>query len=370
MNTPMNVPARQAPFAGSGRPYRLPWSIRQRFYEQASSQLGNGLGITEVLSAFRRQLLRRARRRAARAFDLVQRRMIDGATFTQAMGESLSNLERGVLAAGEHVSNLPGAMRLLLDVREMTDNIRRRLQSTLFSPLTYLVAFWMVLFTLGHSVIPQLAQAVPTSNWTGWAAVLDVLGRFATGWYGPAVLGVFLVTALVIWLSLPGWTGRGRRFCDRWLLPWIVYREINGFVWLISYGALVRAGVTNTAALEGQIGYGSPWLASRLRPVRAGLRDGLRMDEAMRQSRLGFPSDELIDEIGAYVDYPDFAEKIEMVARQYAKTLERRLLFRGMVVSAVFAGCMYFAFLVLQLGSNEISSLINTSVGTIAGHLQ
>lgn len=346
--------------------YRLPWTVRQRFYEQASSQLTNGLGITEVLTGFRKSLLRQRRRKAARTFDLTQRRMLDGETFTQAMGDSLTNLERGVLAAGEHVSNLPGAMRLVLDVRVMTNNIRRKLQSTLFSPVTYLLAFWIVLYTLGHSVIPQLALAVPTSHWTGWAAVLNALGSFATGWYGPLFVSVLVAMGVGVWMLLPRWTGAGRGFCDRWLLPFIVYREVNGFVWLISYGALVRAGVTNTAALEGQIATGSPWLASRLRPIRAGLRDGLRMDDAMRLSRQGFPSEDLIDEIAAYVDYPDFPEKIETVAREYAKSLERKLVFRGMLVSAIFGGLMYFAFLVLQLGSNEIQTLINSSVG-VAG---
>ncbi|WP_321816716.1 MULTISPECIES: type II secretion system F family protein [unclassified Paraburkholderia] len=343
--------------------YRLPWTVRQRFYEQASSQLANGLGITEVLSGFRKTLIRQKRRKSARTVEQTQLRMINGETFTEAMRESLTNLERGVLAAGEHVSNLPGAMRLVLDVRSMTTSIRRKLQSTLFSPLTYLVAFWMVLFTLGHSVIPQLALAVPTSHWTGWAAVLNALGSFATGWYGPVALAVVAGIGAGVWMALPRWTGRGRIFCDRWVLPFIVYREINGFVWLISYCALVRAGVTNTDALEGQIANASPWLASRLRPIRVGLRDGERMDEAMRSSRNGFPSEDLVDEIGAYIDYPDFSEKIETVAREYAKTLERKLVFRGMFVSGLFGGLMYFAFLVLQLGSNEISSLINASVG-------
>jgi type II secretory pathway component PulF len=182
------------------------------------------------------------------------------------------------------------------------------------------------------------------------------------------VLAAFAAIVAVIWMSLPRWTGAGRSFCDRHVLPYVVYREINGFVWLISFSALMRSGVTDTSAIESATVQASPWLASRLRPIRAGLKNGLRMDAAMRRSGLHFPSDELIDEIGAYVGYPDFADKMESVARKYVKTLERRLIFRGVLISGAFAALMYFAFLVLQLGNNEISSLINASIGAGAGH--
>jgi type II secretory pathway component PulF len=352
----------------SNKGYRLPWSVRQRFYEHASSQLANGREITEVLTDFRKPLLRWKRRKAASEFELITRRMVDGATLTRAMGQSLTDLERGVLSSGERVSNLPGSMQLILDVREMTTNIQRRMLSSLFSPVMYLISFWVVMFTLGHDVIPQLSSVVPTSQWTGWAATLNVLGELSTGWYGPAVLAAFAAIVAVIWMSLPRWTGAGRSFCDRHVLPYVVYREINGFVWLISLSALMRSGVTDTSAIESATVQASPWLASRLRPIRAGLKNGLRMDAAMRRSGLHFPSDELIDEIGAYVGYPDFADKMESVARKYVKTLERRLIFRGVLISGAFAALMYFAFLVLQLGNNEISSLINASIGAGAGH--
>lgn len=47
----------------------LSWTLRRRLYQQASSQLDNGMTLSQVLGEFSTRLARRGRKRAAEAAD-------------------------------------------------------------------------------------------------------------------------------------------------------------------------------------------------------------------------------------------------------------------------------------------------------------
>jgi type II secretory pathway component PulF len=348
---------------------RLSWTVRKRLYQQASSQLDNGKTLTQILEDFRDRLLRRGRKKTAEAVHQVYRRVVDGETLMSAMRESLTDLERSILSSGEQAGQLANAMRLVLDVRNLTLRMRRALQASFFAPAVYMASLYVVLFVIGYYIVPQFTGAVPVSKWTGWAYFMYVLGELAVGWYAPVLIVLMIAAISVTWWALPRWTGTaktpGRKFFDKYVFPFNVYREVTGFAWLVSFTTLIRAGVADTEALRGQISTASPWMASRLLPIQSGLRNGLDMAAAMRFSSYDFPSLDLIDEVGAYVGYSNFPEKIEAVSKEYANTLERSLIFKGAIVSAAFTGVMFLLMAALQLGANEISSILSSSMGAL-----
>lgn len=343
----------------------LSWGLRKRFYEQASAQLENERPLTDILLKFRDRLKRRNRPKSADMIHQVWRRVRNGDTLVHAMGESLTDLERSVLGSGEQIGNLPLAMNLILEVRERTGDLKWKLIASFFPPLVYLISIYLTLLVIGSQVVPQFLDSIPLRRWTGWAYVLYLMGEVAVGWSAPIVIGGFAIAVGLTWWALPRWTGAGRAFFDRYVFGYSEYRELTGFTWLISYAALLRAKVPDTDALASQIRTANPWLASRLRPILLGIRNGMTLDEAMRRTGFGFPSLDLIDEVGAYVGNPDFSKKIEAVARQYAKTLERRLLFKAGVMAVIFTGLMFFAAVVVQLGSNSLSGLLSTTFSSM-----
>lgn len=343
----------------------LSWTMRRRLYQQASAQLENGLTLAQVLEDFRERLTRRGKARAAAAANEIGRQVRDGKTLMAAMGDNLSDLERSVLDAGEKAGQLPEAMRLVLDVRDLSKRLRQKLQASFFAPAVYLVTLYAVLLMIGGYIVPQFLDVLPLDKWTGWAYALYWMGELAVGWPAPLIFGGMAAYALWSCWALPRWIGPGRRFFDQYVFPFTIYREITGFTWLMSFVALLRANVPDVVALEGQIGSSSPWMASRLRPVRLGLSDGLDLADSMRQTGYGFPSLDMIDEIGAYAGFDNFTEKISVAVKQNAEVIERQLLAKGMVMSAVFTGLMFLAFVVLQLGANSLSSILTSSMGLI-----
>lgn len=341
----------------------LSWSIRKKFYQQASTRIENGLGLMKVLSDFKHALEQDGKKKVARRFNHIYGQVENGETLTVSMWADLTDLERSVLDVGEKVGQLPQSMKMILDVREIVSRIVSQYYSSFFAPTVYLLAVYATLYVIGVNIVPQLAEALPVSRWTGWAAVMYDMGEFSTTWRGPVITLVGIAyAAWAVW-ALPRWKGPGRTFCDRYIFPFTTYRDVTGFAWLLSYGALLKSGVPDLTALQNQISAASPWLASRLRAIEAGLTNGFDLAASMRLAGHGFPSVELINELGAYVGFPNFPDMIEIVARQHAAKLERTLVSRGVIIGLLFSGVMFTAMLVLQLGANSISTLITVNAG-------
>lgn len=340
----------------------LGWRLRKQFYESASSQILNGLTLQQALEGYRKRLLRRGKQRSAAAMNQVHRKVRDGKTFVAAMGDCLSDLERGLLASGEKAGNLPSAMQLVLSVRERMNRVKTKLMASFISPVVYLIVLYIVLRMIGLEIVPAFAQILPAEKWTGWAYAMHIMGQLAIGWRVPVTM--FCSTVVVGWLvwAMPRWTGTGRTFCDRHVFPFTTYRETAGLTWLLGFAALTRA-VNETVALQDQIATASPWLASRLRPILAGVKNGSDLATAMRRSGFNFPSPELIEEIGAYVGFSDFPQKLEAVANKYAENLEREVSRLGAMLSACCTALLFMAFIVMQLGANALSSALTSAVG-------
>lgn len=341
----------------------LSWSLRKKLYQQASAHLANGLTLSKTLAEFRERLEQRGKAKAADAAFQVEQRVSDGSTFMEALGDGITDLERSVLDAGERSGALADAMKRILEVREMTGRLTTKLQASLFAPAVYIVTLYVVLFIIGHSINPQFLDVLPLHRWTDWAYSMYWMGELAVGWPAPVLFGS--IAGYFIWAiySLPRWTGEARTWFDAHLFPFTTYKEIQGTTWLLAFVTLRKAGVSEEAAIEGQIETATPWMASRLQPILTGLVDGLDLATAMREAGHEFPAMDLIDDVKAFAGFGDFTEKISEVITAYVVRLERMLLLKGTALSLLFSGLSFGAFTVLQLGSNSLSSALSSSMG-------
>lgn len=339
------------------------WTLRKRFYEQAALQIDNKKSITDILQDFKARLSRRKKTKAAASVEQIHDRVRDGATLSDAMNDYLTDIERSLLSAGEKSGNISQAMKYIVETKDREARITGKVRSSLFAPSVYLLTLYLTLYVIGNYVVPQFSSIVPVAKWTGSAYVMYVCGSFASGYGTP----VFLVSAglLVFSLSkiLPNWVSPRRDFFDRRIFPFTVYKESIGFAWLISFVSMIRSGMSDVKAVEEQIRTANPWLASHLATIHSALRDGKNLFEALNSIGGEFPSADLIEEIGAYVSFPDFSEKITLIVNEYAKTFERKLLLISSVTSVFFSGLMYFMFVLIQIGSNDLTSMVSSAMG-------
>ena len=352
---------------GTDKKRKLASWHRKRLYEHMSNQLANGQGVADALKEYRDRLYKRGRKGPALAVHLIYLDYKGGKTLVSAMSEHITDLERTLIAAGETSARLKEMLDLVLDIRERIFNLTMGMLGSFFAPATYIVAMYAALMVIGFAVIPSLLDSLPIARWRGWAYVMYLMGQSATGWFAPTAIALVVASTIVVWRALPRWTGngriKGRVFCDRYVFPFTVYREIKGFAWLLSYTALLRGGVSNATAIRNAMLASPPWLASRLFPLYVGIREGEKLSVAMDQAGHGFPSLDLIDEISSYSKFGNFEEKIEAVAKQHSTRLLKVLLFKGVLISLFCQGVIFFMMAVVQLGSNSIANALTTAAG-------
>lgn len=340
---------------------RTSMATRRAFYRQAEAQLQNDKSEVEVLEDFIQRLARRRRKKAAAAMTVVLNNFRDGKPLSVAFGPSLGNTERAILKAGEEGGELDEAMRLILDVDDRVYRIGTQLIDSALSPLVYVLSLWLCLWVIGAMLVPDFSQMLPPERWTGWAYAMYVMGMIAAGWSGVVVVVIFISLCIAAGVSKDRWTGKGRVFFDSWIFPFTLFRSLNGFVWLMTFTALLRARVPDTTALQTQIAVSSPYMRSRLHPVLVRLLGGQKLDDALRNAGNEFPSPDLIDDIGAYVGYEDFPNRMQTVAIKFSEELERRIVVQSRVALGIFTVAMFAVMFIVQLGVNELQTqLMNT----------
>jgi type II secretory pathway component PulF len=338
-------------------------NVRHALFEHVASQVENGLSTIESLEKFAKRMTRKGKTKAAESVTEMTRAMRNGKTFSDALGADIPSAERSIIAASEETGGLVTGLQLILTMKARETRIRRAVGGALLSPVVNGLSLWGCLWVIGAMLNPQFLEAVPLSRWTGWAYAMYLMGEAAVSWYG-VVFWMVLFSAIVLaYVRRDKWVSRGRAFADKWIFPVTLFREVDGFVWLMTFVGMLQAKVPDTNALRMQIEVASPYVKSRLRPVLARMRNGMDLPDALRTTGNGFPSEDLIDEIGAYAGFPNFAAKVAAVGEKYAAQMEMRLLVMAGLSNFIFTTLVFLAMGAVQLGANELQTAIMSTFG-------
>jgi type II secretory pathway component PulF len=303
------------------------WKVREALYRHLSAQVGNGVTTESALETFRARLQRRKRVSSDKIIADVSRRMRDGSTLAKALGQWIPRDEIGIITSGELSGGLPRALNLVIESRRRVNRVNRAIRQALRSPMIYMVAVYAMLWTIGAFVTPSLQQALPHERTQGIVSGLYSAGDFANSWF--ALLPPFLLISLVaaVIYSLPRWTGKHRIWAEQFF-PYSFYRDTEGYAWLMSFSALLQAGVADVEILRRQMELASPWLKERLYALWWRMENGSSLSAALLAKGkngmppFGFPNPDIADDISSMHGFGDFPEKISVLAMQWAEELE------------------------------------------------
>lgn len=344
------------------------WKVREALYRHISAQQGNGIALEIVLETFRTRLQRRKKVSSDKIVADVSRRMRDGSTLANALAQWVPQDEIGVISSGELSGNLPRSLDLVVEAKRRIARVNNALKSSMISPAIYVLAVLGMLWAIGRFVTPGLQQALPKEKAQGIVYGLYAASDLANSWWAllpPAVLG-----CAIIWViqSLPKWTGRYRIVAENFF-PYSFYRDIQGYTWLMSFSALLRAGVADVEILKRQMAQASPWLKERLHSLWWRMENGMSLSEALLakgkkgMQPFGFPNPDIVDDITSMHGFPDFPEKIAVLAMQWAEELETSTLARAKAFGFWMEIVMYGVMGVLMVAINSMS----TQMGSVAG---
>lgn len=342
----------------------LSWLIREKLYRHLSTQITNGVPTDIAFVSFRKRLRRAHQIKACAMIAEVEHRMQDGATMAEALKPWIPLDEYGVVGAGELSGGLPRSLDLIIESRRRMTRVYMAFNTALVNPAIYAALTFGMLWVIGKFVTPELENSLPKSKAHGMVYTLYATGDFVTSWWVliPLLAGIVIIVAYV-W-SLPQWTGKYRITAER-LFPYAFYRDMQGYLWLMGFAQLLCAGLPDTAILERQKNQGSPWLRERLWAYWFRMSNGANLPDALLERgkyglpAFGFPNPDIVDDIESLAGFPDFPEKITVLAMQWAHELEEKTLMAAKSFGRAMEMLMYGLMGLLMVAINELSSQLS-----------
>ncbi|MFQ6245934.1 type II secretion system F family protein [Yersinia enterocolitica] len=256
--------------------------------------------------------------------------------------------EAALISAGMRSGKLPEA---LLQAGKLVEARRRILtlvgKMSLYPLLLFCLGGGMLVIN-GAYLIPTLRKLSDPQNWTGALDFMHALANF-TDKQGVAVVGIVAILAgLVLW-SIPRWRGRLRRLADN-MMPWSVYQDIQGAVFLINMAALLRANVQTLEALQILLPFSAPWLQERLDAIIASVEQGDHLGKALLSSGYQFPSKEAANYLSLLTEGDGAPDIIGRYGDRWLEQTLERVNKRVMVVM-LFSLLLIFSFFLLILST-------------------
>lgn len=368
LSSPRKPKGLAARITAAGDRMAFSWPVRESLYRHLSAQISNGVPTETALDTFRARLQRRKKVSSDKIVADIARRMRDGNTFAAALGNWIPQDEVSVISSGELSGNLPRSLNLVIEAKRRIARVNSALKSSLVSPAIYTVAVYAMLWAIGKYVTPGLEQALPKEKAQGLVYGLYVAGELANSWW--AFLPPIVLILIAIWVvrSLPKWTGRLRVSAEG-IFPYSFYRDIQGYTWLMGFTALLRAGMADVEILKRQTVNATPWLKERLAVIHWRMDNGNSLPVALLAKgkngmpAFGFPNPDIIDDIASMAGFSDFADRISILAMQWADELESSTLARAKSFGFAMEMLMYLVMGFLMVAINSMS----TQMGNIPG---
>jgi len=346
------------------------WSVRETLYRHLSAQVGNGIAVENALDTFRLRLQRRKQLSSDKIVGDLARRMRDGSTLASALAPWAPQDEVSVISSGEMSGRLPRSLDLVIEAKRRVARVNNALKKAMISPLIYVAVVYGMLWGIGRFVTPGLQQALPKDRARGMVAALYSASDFANSLWA-IVPPILLVAAIIVVIrSLPKWTGRNRIAMEG-VFPYSFYRDIQGYTWLMSFSALLRAGMSDTDILKRQVKHATPWLKERLQAIFWRMDNGASLPAALLAKGkkgmppFGFPNPDIVDDIASMAGFSDFSDRIATVAVQWADELESATLARAQMFGLSMEILMYGVMGFLMVAINSMSTQMGSAAAGI-----
>lgn len=267
--------------------------------------------------------------------------------------------EASVISAGIRSETLPRSLRYASNLTSAGKRIREAVWQMAIYPAGFILLMTTTLYVLNTELLPVLLEISPPETWSGALGFLYAVSEFVSH-YGLLIGGA--VIAGIIWIiwSIPRWhrPDRLRRAFDT-LMPWSVYKDIQGATFLLNVGALLQSGVRIKDALDMLQETASPWLAVRIEAITDQVREGKHFGLALKDCGYEFPSREAANFLSMIQGDGDDEVLSNYGQRWLEQTLER-VAQRAVVVRGLMLLAMITMLLLMVFVVKDINALNNT----------
>lgn len=297
--------------------FRIDGKARKRLWSKLAKLISNGVPILDAINSIHARRVESGNAKHPMTLALADWRdkIKNGRRISQAIDGWVDRDEQMLLAAGEQSGRLDEALVSTAEIMEAKKKIRGAVIGGMIYPIVMMIIAIGVLIMFSYKIIPSFTRVVSDEKWHGIARFMIDLSNFSREWIWLVVLVIIgIITAFFI--SLPRWSGGLRIKLDKYP-PYNIYRMLQGSTWMISFAALVSAGVRVENALVQLTEGASPWLYDRVQSCLRGMRSGLNAGDALAKAGYGFPDLEIIDDLGVYSKLSGFDQALAIIGKEW-----------------------------------------------------
>lgn len=292
---------------------------RKSFYEKTAELLANGLTPGDILESLRRRAVSGRSGIRACLFEDILEKYNETGSLAEAVAAYVPDVDHVLVRAGEHSAKLEETLAFAAEISGKETLIRNMFMKATAYPLLVIVLVVGMISWFSASLFPMMEEFLPLDGWPVTAKAIYTAGAFVTAWW-PVVAIFIIVGGTMVSLSFRKLTGSVRVFLDRFP-PWSIYRLSMGSGWMLSVASIVESGLTPAEALNviANEAKNNPWLLERTEAVLANMTEAGSIGEAM-ETGLGFPDQELCEDMADYAMSPRFGKIFARVGREWIGT--------------------------------------------------
>lgn len=181
--------------------------------------------------------------------------------------------EAAVISAGIRSGSIVDALQFATTLTDAKKQLHQAIWQMAIYPVGLLIMMTGTLYVLNTELIPVLSKISSPDSWSGALGFLYGLSLFVDN-YGAICAVLFAVVTGVISWSLKNW--KSRSLADN-IMPWSIYKDIQGAAFLLNMAALLKAKMTTLNSLNVLQEFASPWLSTRLDSIIYRVRQGITL---------------------------------------------------------------------------------------------
>lgn len=319
---------------------------RTQFYQEFAALLRSGMSKPEALELLALVASDEGKKKGESSAIVMYgmlRDMKNGKSFGEAVKKWVPADDRMVLDATENSDDFPGQ----LDEYVQTMKQKKKVVGTIVGGLTYPIFLMILVFGMlvyfGVQIVPQIGGVLPPEEWTGAAAFLRFLGVFATDYAATFAISS-VVLGILVFFSLPRWTGRIRRLADH-LPVYKLYRVYTGISFMLAVASLMRGGMAPVTAVERILPASTPYVKERLAAIRRGMLNGLDFGEALHRHGRSWPDYKMNLSIKIFARTQDLSKQLARLAQDWLSLNQEKMEQR---MATIRTGALVGVFLVIM----------------------
>ncbi|MGR7464126.1 type II secretion system F family protein [Klebsiella aerogenes] len=283
----------------------------------------------------------------------------NGKSLDIGLSEWVPTSEIALIGAGVTDGNLSGALKRAITIVDSTAGMKSACYSTLAYPFLLITSMFFMMDMSVSEFIPKLVRVAPRETWHGALWWMAAISEFFVVHAAILSLGALFFSAWVIW-TLPNFTGRFRRQLDH-LMPWSLYREMQGVSFLLNLSALMRANMKVLDTLSVLARYASPWLLERIDATRKEVNSGAHLGLALKNTGMDFPGKECVNKLILLTAGDNAEDIIENFAQAWLLKTQARIKTKINRLSTVCFLLVGGYLALLVLAGQQISALAGSA---------